>query len=232
MNLIFTMAGNYSRFKEAGFKIPKYLLPWESSNILNHTIGLMRSGFDNIFLIANKKDNQYFDHIKMILKVYDIPFDNLIIIDDTQSQNESAYKGISSIKEKLDGPLFIHNVDTLLYKRDFIAIKKLILNCSGYIDIFKSNNHNYSYVISENQIINNVAEKILISDNASSGLYGFKNLDTYLKYYKKGFIIDMFKDLIEDNHSILHGNIHSEKDTIVLGTPSEYFHQSKLILNY
>ena len=29
MNLILTMAGKYSRFKEEGYTIPKFLLPWE-----------------------------------------------------------------------------------------------------------------------------------------------------------------------------------------------------------
>jgi hypothetical protein len=229
MNLIYTMAGQYARFKQEGFKIPKYLFPWGAKNILTASIDLMIDGFDEIFFIVNKGDSQYFNHLKMILLEKGISQDNLIIISDTQSQNESAFKGLNQIESKLNGPIFFHNVDTFLINRDFNNIKKLILENSGYIDVFRSNSHDYSYVISERGSVLEVAEKVLISELASSGLYGFKNAQTYLKYYKPGYIIDMFSAMIKDGHSIVHGVVYEEKDTKVLGTPKEYFDNTQFI---
>jgi len=230
MNLIYTMAGQYARFKKEGFKIPKYLLPWGASNILTTTIDLMAGGFDKIFFIVNKRDSQYFNHLKMIMKNKGISQDNIIVLSDTGSQNETAFEGLNQIKTELQGPVFFHNVDTFLYNRDFKNIKHSIVNNDGYIDVFNSNSHEYSYVISEKGQVMEVAEKVLISETASSGLYGFKDSRTYLKYYKSGFIIDMFSEMIKDKCSVVHGYVHNEKDTKVLGTPKEYFDHTQFLL--
>lgn len=230
MNLIYTMAGQYARFKKEGFKIPKYLLPWGASNILSTTIDLMSGGFDNIFFIVNKRDSQYFNHLRMIMKNKGISLDNIIVISDTESQNETAFEGLNQIKSELQGPVFFHNVDTFLFNRDFKNIKRSIVNNDGYIDVFNSNSHEYSYVISEDGLVMEVAEKVLISETASSGLYGFKDSRTYLKYYKSGFIIDMFSQMIKDKCSVVHGFVHNEKDTKVLGTPKEYFDHTQILL--
>ncbi len=229
MNLIYTMAGQYARFKEEGFKIPKYLFPWGANNILTASIDLMIGGFDDIFFIVNKRDSQYFNHLKMIMNEKGISQNNLIIISDTNSQNETAFKGLNQIGEKLIGPIFFHNVDTFLVNRDFSSMKKSIQKNSGYIDVFSSNSHDYSYVISERGNVLQVAEKVLISEIASSGLYGFKDIDTYLKYYNPGYIINMFSSMISDGFSVVHGDVHDEKDTIVLGTPKEYFDNTQFI---
>ena len=229
MNLIYTMAGQYARFKEEGFKIPKYLFPWGAKNILTASIDLMIDGFDEIFFIVNKGDSQYFNHLKMIMNEKGISQNNLIIISDTNSQNETAFKGLNQIGKKLIGPIFFHNVDTFLVNRDFSSMKKSIQKNSGYIDVFSSNSHDYSYVISERGNVLQVAEKVLISEIASSGLYGFKDIDTYLKYYNPGYIINMFSSMISDGFSVVHGDVHDEKDTIVLGTPKEYFDNTQFI---
>ena len=229
MNLIYTMAGQYARFKEEGFKIPKYLFPWGANNILTASIDLMIGGFDDIFFIVNKRDSHYFNHLKMIMNEKGISQNNLIIISDTNSQNETAFKGLNQIGKKLIGPIFFHNVDTLLFNRDFSSMKKSIQKNSGYIDVFSSNSHDYSYVISERGNVLQVAEKVLISEIASSGLYGFKDIDTYLKYYNPGYIINMFSSMISDGFSVVHGDVHGEKDTIVLGTPKEYFDNTQFI---
>lgn len=230
MNLIYTMAGQYARFKKEGFKIPKYLLPWGSSNIISTSIDLMIGGFDNIYLIVNKRDSQYFNHLKLIMKNKGISQDNLVVISDTESQNETAFEGLNQIKAELQGPVFFHNVDTFLFYRDFKHIEQSIVNNDGYIDVFNSNSHQYSYVISKNGQVKEVAEKVLISETASSGLYGFKDCKTYYKYYKSGFIIDMFSEMIKDKLSIVHGQIHNERDTKVLGTPKEYFDHTQILL--
>ncbi|MDG1720619.1 MAG: hypothetical protein P8I31_05140, partial [Bacteroidia bacterium] len=189
----------------------------------------MIGGFDDIFFIVNKRDSQYFNHLKMIMNEKGISQNNLIIISDTNSQNETAFKGLNQIGKKLIGPIFFHNVDTFLVNRDFSSMKKSIQKNSGYIDVFSSNSHDYSYVISERGNVLQVAEKVLISEIASSGLYGFKDIDTYLKYYNPGYIINMFSSMISDGFSVVHGDVHDEKDTIVLGTPKEYFDNTQFI---
>ena len=83
MNLILTMAGKYSRFKEEGFKIPKFLLPWGDRSILSEILKEMSPHFKNIYLIANKNDKDFIIHVENIMDVYNIDLKNLILIQDT-----------------------------------------------------------------------------------------------------------------------------------------------------
>ena len=101
----------------------------------------------------------------------------------------------------------------------------------GYIDIFESSNHAYSYVLIENRSVKSIAEKIVISNSASSGMYVFKDMDTFKKFYTQDmlFISDVFKHMIEKGASIATSAVHSENDTIVLGSPSEYLVKSYVL---
>ena len=50
MNLILTMAGKYSRFKNEGFRLPKFLLPWGDKSILSEILSEMSPHFNNVYL--------------------------------------------------------------------------------------------------------------------------------------------------------------------------------------
>ena len=78
--------------------------------------------------------------------------------------------------------------------------------------------------------ITNISEKILISNEATSGLYGFSSTETYCKYYVDGYISQIYDKMIKDDKHIVSGDIHNDNDTIVLGTPYEYTNLVKLKL--
>ncbi len=221
MNLILTMAGKYSRFKDEGFRIPKFLLPWGSRSILGEILFEMRPYFDNVYLIANKNDSEFLVHVSQIMKKNNIPQANLLSINDTDSQSETLLTGINQFP-KIDGPIIVHNIDTILYGRDFKKIRNELSKKDGYIDIFHSNNPNYSYIINDKNKVINISEKTLISSNASSGMYGFSSAGVVEKYYVNGYISEIYQKMIADDLNISSGKIHSLDDTIVLGTPNEY----------
>ena len=57
MNILFTMAGKYERFKLFGNKIPKYLVPLGKNTVLWHVINsLPRKDSINVFFIANNNE--------------------------------------------------------------------------------------------------------------------------------------------------------------------------------
>jgi len=229
MNLILTMAGKYSRFRDDGFNIPKYLLPYGNRSILSEILHnlLCEECFDNVYLIANKEDEIYFGHIKKIMESFDIPISNLISIGDTSGQAETCYIGIKSIPVT-SGPIAFHNIDTILLNRNISDIKSALSSHDGYIDIFESNNHEYSYVILDDNIVTTIAEKILVSNTATSGFYGFASADLFLQYYDNElYISDVYRKMISDNKKISTGDIYNESETIVLGTPSNYLKMSQ-----
>jgi len=230
MNLILTMCGKYSRFTNEGYKIPKFLLPWGNHSILSEILYQMK-GFDNIYLVANEADNAFISHVRKILSFYSIPQDHLIMLKDTSGQAETAFIGMCRIKN-LTGPVVFHNIDTILYGRNFKDLSDNLSNNAGYIDVFNSNNHEYSYVlVDENNYIKEIKEKILISDLATSGMYGFSSSKMFLDYYSKSslYISEIYRNMMQNGEKIITGKHHTEKDTLVVGTPSEYLNLSKYI---
>ena len=237
MNLILTMAGKYSRFVIEGYKFPKYLLPWGHHTILSKILGEMTKGnyFENVFLIANINDETYAPHVLQTMDAYQIPRENLHLISDTGGQAETAHVGIKffrKIKGNNQAPVVFHNIDTILYKRDFRVLIDKLSQYDGYIDVFNSNNHAHSYVLMENDRVAEIAEKIVISNHATSGLYGFKNAELFEKFYEPEvdiYISGIYDKMINAGLSIGVGELHNEHDTVVLGTPEEYINASVMI---
>jgi hypothetical protein len=227
MNLIFTMAGKYSRFVNAGYKIPKYLLPWSQHTILSEILSQMTTStfIKNVFLIANKQEINFAPVLLKTMAAYGINNDNLIFINDTTSQSETALVGTAEIQKRnsLKGSICFHNIDTILYSRNYAVIYEELINNHGYIDTFISNNQQYSYVSVNGNYIDDIQEKILISNIASSGFYGFSSIDIFHDYYENDYISKIYKNMIADDKRIICGKTYDERNTIVLGTPQDYF---------
>ena len=74
--------------------------------------------------------------------------------------------------------------------------------------------------------VRDIQEKILISSTASSGFYGFSNVDVFVENYESDYFSTTYRNMISNNKKIICGNLHDENDTLVLGTPKEYFYLS------
>tara|TARA_B100001093_G_C26322585_1_gene798360 strand:- start:108 stop:623 length:516 start_codon:yes stop_codon:yes gene_type:complete len=155
----------------------------------------------------------------------------IIITPDTNGQAETASLALDFIKN--DNWLFFFNGDTILKDRNLNKIIDCINTkeeISGFIDVFYEQSANYSYVkVNRKMNVEKIAEKIVISKYATSGLYGFCNKETFFNYYKKLnfaddeiYISDIYKLMISDNLKIKIGDLYSKAQTIVLGTPNEY----------
>lgn len=241
MYLVLTMAGRYSRFVNEGYKLPKYLLPWGNKTILEEILTqLLKDGiFSNVLIVANKRDDIYMPHVRAVLKSLGLsPEQSMLMVSDTKGQAETAFLGvqhINSIERTTDSPIIFHNIDTILYNRSMKqALQALKIN-DGYIDVFKSSSHAYSYVLTENDQVVDLAEKVVISNQATSGLYGFSSTESFLNHYnpEDDYISEVYQKMLSEGKSIEISNLHSEQDTIVLGTPTEYLTSAYLLdVNY
>lgn len=238
MNLILTMAGKYSRFVEKGYRLPKYLMPWGDRTILDKILSnlLIDASDVKVFVIANKADDLFMPHVRSILKSKGISLEHLIMINDTSGQAETACLAVNLLESKgligLNEKCLFHNVDTILYGRRLGRIANMMDSCGGYIDLFESNNHGYSYVLlNEEGFIDEVKEKILISNLATSGLYGFSSAKEFLQFCDPSFqyISQIYQAMIEEGVNVRAGDVFSEKETLVLGTPEEYLAMSYLL---
>jgi NDP-sugar pyrophosphorylase family protein len=234
MTLILTMAGLYSRFIDEGYKFPKYLLPWGDRTILSKILAELKRGntFTNFLLVGNVRDEAYTPHIQAILRGHGIGKHALTMIKDTKGQAETAAVAMDLLKKLKPGhtgPIAFHNIDTILCERDCSHISQSLRDNDGYIDIFSSNNHAYSYVLAEgNGQVKEVAEKTVISNIATSGLYGFASTKVFQDFYRPEdlYITSIYKRMIQQDRRVVVGPKYNESNTIVLGTPTEYLNAS------
>lgn len=232
MNIIFCMAGLYSRFRSQGYTTPKYLLEWNEIPILDHILsGLgVAYHFDNAFFVANKRDELFRDEIVACLNRFDIPEHHLMFIDDTRGQAETALIGVTLLNDAEKAkPVLFHNIDTVLQGRDIASMKRLLIENDGYIDVFESSSADFSYVaIDGNQLVVDIKEKEVISNMATSGLYGFRSGRSFIEWYsmtyfpKEPYISDVYATMIASCCKLRINDMHSSHKTIVLGTPQQY----------
>ena len=129
-----------------------------------------------------------------------------------------------------DSPVVVHNVDTILYDRNFMKIKQSFIDKQAecIVDVFTSNNREYSYVLAEEEKVFSIVEKRVISNIASSGCYCFSNPSIALQYMElaleggKHYISEAIFEMIQDKKRVYTSDVKTEQQTVVLGTPEEY----------
>ena len=234
MILILTMAGHYQRFKDAGFNIPKYLLPWGARTVLSKILHELIAPGDitKIFLVCNVRDEAFMPHVRAVMTELGVDRKNLLMIADTKGQAETAMFGILAAGKdavSYTEPVMVHNIDTILLSRHKDGVLNSLKAADAYVDVFSANSHNYSYVLTGgDDTIIEIAEKIVLSTMATSGLYAFRDAKTFLDYYRSSdvFISDVLQRMISSDLRVVKGPVHAESDTIVLGTPAEYMNAS------
>jgi NDP-sugar pyrophosphorylase family protein len=238
MNLIMTMAGQYQRFAREGYKIPKYLLPWGDRTILSVILNELNKEkiFQNIILVANQRDEAFLPHVYDVMLRQKVPKENLLVTHDTSGQVETARLGVNALRKiqnAQETPILVHNIDTILRNRNLLDISNLLDHNAGFIDVFSANNHDYSYVLlDEGRRVTDIAEKIVISNLATSGLYGFNSIETFDKFASSDdiYISSIYRRMVSCGVRVVTGIEHKEQETIVLGTPLEYMNASSVFL--
>jgi len=229
INFVYCLAGKGRRFTEKNITLPKYLLELgEDQTILGKSI----EAFDfspqvNLILVINKEHKGFVGQLEEILSTQN-NF-KVIVTEDTQGQAETGFIGCNAIDN--NDPVFFFNGDTILKNRDIKKMSDdLIRNFSGAIDVFIEDREHFSFVkLSKDHLVEKIAEKVPISRYATTGLYGFSNSDIYLKYYDRIdtstelYISDVYKAMIAEKEKIKAYISADEMDTIILGTPEEYF---------
>ncbi len=236
---VFCLAGLGSRFKEADYKIPKYLLDYKlnESTIIEEIISSFKfNKATKVKFLCNKRDEKYKNALQSSISKLSLDFD-LQYINDTRGQAETAYIATDYIKKNNSEfystkPIIFFNGDTILKSRNLEELINIIdEGAHGVIDCFNSSKKNYSYVtVDKDNFITDIKEKIVISNNATSGLYVFSSSKIYSEQYKQMiqnqnneiYISDIYKNMINNNIKI-KANIEDDMTkTIILGTPDEY----------
>lgn len=181
-----------------------------------------------LFLVINREHRDFVGQIEKILLKQDNGF-KIIITEDTKGQAETGFIGCSEIDN--NDPVFFFNGDTILRNREIDHMSDdLGQNFAGAIDVFFEDSSHFSFVkLSAEHLVEEIAEKAAISRYATTGLYGFSSKQMYIEYFNKInsttelYISDIYKLMIQNNERIKGYVSPNELDTIILGTPEEYF---------
>lgn len=232
--LALCMAGRYRRFAEAGYRTPKFLLPWRASTILAEIVRELAP--TRLLCVANRRDEHHTDAILAAARAGGVDEPVLRFIGDTEGQAATAQEAARLAADQgWDGPFVLHNVDTVLVGRDLSHIGVLLGEADGFIDVFRSGSAAYSYVDVEadggRQRVTRIAEKVVISPWATSGLYGFTSPQAYedaaarttARSRGEFYVSDVYGTVLREGGRILANAADDPgRQTIILGTPAEY----------
>lgn len=192
MIVLIPLAGKDERYLASGF--PKPLVPIKNKPLIQYCLERQAWLLEHkIHFITHIDDETYFLK-KRLLEMY--PDSTVHVISErTQGAACTVLLFESFINNDEELIIYLADIDFTGDLKSFIDSKKIaqinslsekISEVAGIIPVFKNNNSKYSYALTNNKnVISRVAEKEVISDNASAGLYYFRKGKYFVSSAKK-----------------------------------------------
>lgn len=231
MTIVITMAGLGSRFRKAGYTVPKYQIE-VNGHTLFHWSMLSLSGFASkkyVFIV--RKEDEALPFITAECLEFGIHDPKVLEIDHlTSGQAETAALAAPYWDEA--EPLLIYNIDTYV---EAGQMQDAQLKGDGFIPCFSGEGDHWSFVrLDESGKAAEIREKTRISDHCTVGAYYFKSarlyMDLYREYYLNGdrpleagerYIAPLYNYLVREKHGEVYISHIPTASVHVLGTPEE-----------
>lgn len=223
---ILPLAGKGTRFRNAGYETPKFLLELGKRAILEWQLSEMDVSVPTL-LILNYSDDVMTEVYGFMKSLRFVDFD-IVQIGDTEGQMESVYEGLKKSKYfNRDYSAFIFNGDTIRLGR-FPFSLFFESESEIFVEVFEQGGTHWSFVDSLGKV-GTISEKVRISSLCSTGLYGFRSTkkmcSTFSKlkpkkaaeYYVSALISVMLEDSAE-----VESFLSSSDNFFNCGTPEEY----------
>ena len=231
MTIVITMAGLGSRFKKAGYQVPKYMIEAHKKTLFEWSM-LSLSGFyevENTYIFIVRKEDQASSFIHEKCKEMNLTKINVIEIDYlTDGQATTAMLGKEYWNQESE--LMIYNIDTYVEEGEMKASQIL---GDGFIPCFHAPGNHWSFVkLDKEDKAIEVREKERISDYCTLGAYYFRSCklyeELYNEYYssnenlEKGekYVAPLYNYLISKGGEVRISTVDFDK-VHVLGTPEE-----------
>lgn len=227
MNVLIPMAGAGKRFADAGYMFPKPLIEIDNKPMIQWVIESLQIKANYIFIV--QKEHQLKFNINSVLKILQ---PNCKIIElDSVTEGAACTTLLAKDFINTNQPLIIANSDQYIKWNSSKSIYDFTnKNIDGAILTFKSIHPKWSYAkCDKNNYVLEVAEKKVISNNATVGVYFWKNGKDYVKYaeqmIKKNirvnnefYVCPVYNEAIQDKKII---KIQDVDEMWGLGTPED-----------
>lgn len=231
INIVIPMAGLGSRFLNAGYKTPKPLIPIHGVPMIRLVIENTRPKINHRFIfICQRQHIKDFD-LTHKLKAW-APSCEIIEIDGI---TEGAACTVLTARELIDTetPMIIANSDQFVTASidDYIQKSK---QCDGLIMTMYGDDPKWSYAeLGQHGLVKRVAEKEVISNSATVGIYHFKSgkklvaaademIRKNLRVNNEFYVAPIYNELIKDGAEIQTFDVEAAQGGMHgLGTPSD-----------
>ena len=227
MNVLIPMAGAGKRFFDAGYIFPKPLIEVDNKPMIQWVMESLNLKANYIFIIQKEHQKKY--NIQSVLKILQ---PNCKIIELDQITEGAACTTLLAKKYiNNTNPLIIANSDQYISWNSSKAIYDFnSKNLDGAILTFEAIHPKWSYAkCDEDGFVSEVAEKKVISKNATVGVYYWKHGSDYIKsaeeMIKKNirvnnefYVCPVYNEFISKNKKV---KIHNVDKMWGLGTPED-----------
>lgn len=235
MEIVITMAGLGSRFRKAGYQVPKYMIEAKGRSLFAWSMeSLIGYGKDNTYYFIVRAEDNAGDFIKDACNKLGIERYRLIELDHT-TDGQATTALLAAEYWNRDEALLIYNIDTYVEAGQMNAQQ---LTGDGFIPCFPAPGDHWSFVKTDaNGNATQVVEKERISDHCTLGAYYFKSCELYetlyREFYEEGrassltgaagkerYVAPLYNYLIEKGGVVRICDVDPKK-VHVLGTPEE-----------
>ncbi len=227
MNILIPMAGAGKRFADAGYIFPKPIIEIQNKPMIQWVIDSLNINANYVFII--QKEHQQKFNLKSVLNILK---PNCKIIELDKVTDGAACTTLLAKKYiDNDKPLMIANSDQFIKWNSSKSLYNYYSKkYDGAILTFEAIHPKWSYAkCNDNNIVSEVAEKNVISRNATVGVYYWKKGSDYIKYaeqmIKKNirvnnefYVCPVYNEAIQDGKKIV---IDKVDEMHGLGTPDD-----------
>lgn len=192
--IVFPMAGESSRFTQAGYKTKKFMLHLGDGFVFDYVLFSFQKYFssDKFIFISLLADNarQFIEDRCVAIGITD--FQVIELQSATDGQASTVAEGLRRLDSSADC-VFIFNIDTIM--SDWTK-PSWVEECDGFLDVFEAAGDAWSFVEPDPKIrgvVVRTAEKERISPLCSTGMYFFKSSKYYLEVYAGSTSFDLVR---------------------------------------
>lgn len=227
LNVVIPMAGAGSRFAQAGYTFPKPLIDVHGKPMLQVVLENLNIDARYIFIVQREHFEKY--NLKYMFNLL-VPRWDCILMDGV---SDGAARTVLEARQIIDtsNHLLIVNSDQFIeWNSNEVMYSFAADDIDGGILTFESTHPKYSFVkTDENGFVSEVAEKKVISNQATVGMYYWNRGSDYVKYAQQMigankrvnnefYVAPVYQEAIADGKKIKVKNI---KRFWSLGTPED-----------
>jgi dTDP-glucose pyrophosphorylase len=233
LNIVIPIAGRGSRFVEAGYLLPKPLIPVYEMPMIEVVVNNIRPKTHHSFTFIALKE--HLDNLEMSKTLERIaPGCNIISVNHV---TEGAACTVLLAKEVINNedPLMLANSDQWIDIdiNDYLKVMER-KDIDGLIMTMSADHPKWSYIgINKDRLIDRVVEKQVISNEATVGIYNFKHgsdfilaaeqmISKNLRVNNEFYVAPVYNEMIGGGAKITYYNIGQDGNGMYgLGVPSD-----------